>query len=717
MSSLSIQPPFPIFTGIDGQPLENGYVWIGVANLDPEGNPIAVYWDEALTIPAPQPIRTVSGYPARAGSPARLYVDSDYSIRVLDKNGTLVYGAPKSTELLSSEFVTFVQAGLGAITTTVQTKLRESVSVKDFGAVGDGVADDTAAIQATFAFIQSQGGGGILFPTGTYNIACPIGGVLVSLSNLEGVAIYSPGAIIRDTTTYSKTPSVQTSTFLNFTDCLGVYVGPNITIQSTVVYDGVSGGSNSEGLSALYFNKGCRNIDVNAAFENLGRGAVQIASAAGSSGTDRVKGIRVRARVTNTRYGYVAAFNGDDADIEIESFNVGRVFFIYGVENYSIRVNGKNSRTSLIKSYGVGTVGSGSEVGYGCSNIEVWYTEKGGTIYQPAAGLIAVEWGDGRPATHRNIILHMDTEEPVSNPWGNTISFAKFGPGDITPDNIGRGHVLDGFEITGRMTKTTESHFAMTVGTFAAPDVMRGIHIHDLVLLGGRSMSIPGPTVADITYVSKVTSDHGVYSSSPIKTVYTACTARFFTSATNNTDIHDYLSCQINLGELQNYTNNKSFLNTVTPLGVLNSNTSNIDSYGWSSKAANRIVGDLTTTVNIFRLPASTQGSIRLKYILTRTPGDLDPATRREVFGIKQFSFSINSLGVGNIYLSITDEFGPRTFGASPAVLTLSLVNGDATNGAFIAMSATNYNQTDSRAILEAELLGVSGYPSRIYPV
>ena len=40
---------------------------------------------------------------------------------------------------------TFVQAGAGAVSRTVQDKLRATVSVKDFGAVGDGVADDTAA--------------------------------------------------------------------------------------------------------------------------------------------------------------------------------------------------------------------------------------------------------------------------------------------------------------------------------------------------------------------------------------------------------------------------------------------------------------------------------------------------------------------------------------------------------------------------------------------
>ena len=40
----------------------------------------------------------------------------------------------------------FVQAGAGAVTRTQQEKLREGVSVKDFGAVGDGVTDDAAAI-------------------------------------------------------------------------------------------------------------------------------------------------------------------------------------------------------------------------------------------------------------------------------------------------------------------------------------------------------------------------------------------------------------------------------------------------------------------------------------------------------------------------------------------------------------------------------------------
>jgi hypothetical protein len=53
---------------------------------------------------------------------------------------------------------------LDSVATTVELKLAQSVSVMDFGAVGDGVADDTDAIQAAI----DSGVQEILFPQGTY---------------------------------------------------------------------------------------------------------------------------------------------------------------------------------------------------------------------------------------------------------------------------------------------------------------------------------------------------------------------------------------------------------------------------------------------------------------------------------------------------------------------------------------------------------------------
>ena len=47
MATIEVQPPYPAFAGADGQPLENGYIWIGAVNLNPQVNPITAYWDDA----------------------------------------------------------------------------------------------------------------------------------------------------------------------------------------------------------------------------------------------------------------------------------------------------------------------------------------------------------------------------------------------------------------------------------------------------------------------------------------------------------------------------------------------------------------------------------------------------------------------------------------------------------------------------------------------
>lgn len=52
-----------------------------------------------------------------------------------------------------SSLVGFIQSVAGAVKRTVQDKLRDHVSIKDFGAVGNGIADDTLAIRAAIAAV------------------------------------------------------------------------------------------------------------------------------------------------------------------------------------------------------------------------------------------------------------------------------------------------------------------------------------------------------------------------------------------------------------------------------------------------------------------------------------------------------------------------------------------------------------------------------------
>jgi len=69
----------------------------------------------------------------------------------------------------TSEQVTFLAAGAGASQRTALDKLRDTVSVKDFGAVGDNVTDDTDSFEAAATY--SNATSSVIFvPVGNYRI-------------------------------------------------------------------------------------------------------------------------------------------------------------------------------------------------------------------------------------------------------------------------------------------------------------------------------------------------------------------------------------------------------------------------------------------------------------------------------------------------------------------------------------------------------------------
>ena len=91
----------------------------------------------------------------------------------LNDVNSAVYGGG-STPGLNASNVTYLPAGTGAVATTVQAKLRQAVSVMDFGATGNGTTDDTAAFTNAVAALPSTGGT-IIVPDATgYKITSTI---------------------------------------------------------------------------------------------------------------------------------------------------------------------------------------------------------------------------------------------------------------------------------------------------------------------------------------------------------------------------------------------------------------------------------------------------------------------------------------------------------------------------------------------------------------
>jgi len=137
--------------------------------------------------------------------------------------------------------VTYTPPGSGAVPTTVQAKLRESVSVKDFGAVGDGVTDDRAAFAAAFAACAEKR---LVMPSGRYRIPFTSTTALSFPANIELVGDGS------ETTFLEFVPSST-----SYRNCMNLSPGVSISGATVTIASLVNG-------SASIFSGDCTNLTL-----------------------------------------------------------------------------------------------------------------------------------------------------------------------------------------------------------------------------------------------------------------------------------------------------------------------------------------------------------------------------------------------------------------------------------------------------------------------
>lgn len=216
------------FFDANGVPLAGGLLYTYAAGTT---TPLTTYTSYTGVTPNSNPIVLDS-----AGRvPEQIWVNVNTSVKYVLKTAT---GAEIWTKDHIASFasasaadIDFIAAGIGAVTRTSQSKMRDIVSVKDFGATGNGVTDDTAAIQLALNAVSS--GGALFFPSGSY-----VTDNTLSMSNASGVRL------VGDDATLLLKASVTTAGYaLTFTDCSNIEI-ENISFsrrQSTTTGANMSG--------------------------------------------------------------------------------------------------------------------------------------------------------------------------------------------------------------------------------------------------------------------------------------------------------------------------------------------------------------------------------------------------------------------------------------------------------------------------------------------
>ena len=130
-------------------------------------------------------------------------------------NGTIVDADINASAAIATSKLAPITATGSTTARTLENRFADVVNVKDFGAVGDGVTDDTVAIQAALGTTSTA----IYFPAGAYRISAS-GSTAALSSTVSGRRIFGEG-VITATTPVRKAISITGARTELSLDCNG----------------------------------------------------------------------------------------------------------------------------------------------------------------------------------------------------------------------------------------------------------------------------------------------------------------------------------------------------------------------------------------------------------------------------------------------------------------------------------------------------------------
>jgi hypothetical protein len=332
-----------------------------------------------------------------------------------------------------SSAIGFLQAGTGAVTRDAQAKMRDGVSIKDFGAIGDGTLHTVAewiipgalgrfanltALQAQYPFVTGTSWSidraaiqaahiaskQVFYPSGTYHMG-DFSTVenMVDLSTLgAGIAIQTDKSVELICNTTASVEPVFFYLFANSNFSCGHIRFRDTGYNSAVTWRGATGFKLASNTTAAGT---WGDVDFDSIYaKNL----VAVIKIEGGDATRRISGIRIgKLYSDDCYYGYNGQNQGDGVQIGLlYAVQNVRPYFVYGVNGHKVNIFARNNRGSS------GSINISRAVGgLSTKDIEISYTARDQT---QNITHVLINHIDLLGGTISGIKVNLDIESPSS---------------------------------------------------------------------------------------------------------------------------------------------------------------------------------------------------------------------------------------------------------------------------------------------------------------